>query len=126
VRALVIDDSRAVRTILSRRMTGAGFVVVEASNGQEAIRLLESGPLPDLALVDWNMPVMNGLEFLTEVRKRPEWRTMTMIMVATESEYHNVVRALTAGAHGYVTKPFTPDAIEDELELHGLGSEVTT
>jgi two-component system chemotaxis response regulator CheY len=118
--ALVIDDSRAMRTILRRIMTGAGYEVVEAGNGREALDVLETGPLPDVALVDWNMPVMNGLDFITEVREHADWRTMALMMVTTESEHGNIVRALAAGAHEYVIKPFTPDAIEEKLQLLGL------
>jgi two-component system, chemotaxis family, chemotaxis protein CheY len=120
MRALVIDDSRAMRSILRRIMTGAGYDVVEAENGREALDLLEAGPLPDVALIDWNMPVMNGLDFVTEVRSRADWRTMALMMVTTESEHSNIVRALAAGAHEYVVKPFTPDAIEEKLQLLGL------
>jgi two-component system, chemotaxis family, chemotaxis protein CheY len=99
VRALVIDDSRAMRQILARIMKGAGYEIAEAGNGKEALEVLESGPLPDIALVDWNMPEMNGLEFVTAVRARDEWRSMSMMMVTTESEQGQIVRALAAGAH---------------------------
>lgn len=120
VQALIIDDSRAMRTILKRIMTSAGFSVVEAENGREALTVLEAGPLPDVALIDWNMPEMNGLEFIQAVRERPDWRAMSMMMVTTESEQNNIVRALAAGAHEYVIKPFTPDAIMEKLHLLGL------
>ncbi|MGN6242580.1 MAG: response regulator [Motilibacteraceae bacterium] len=118
--ALVVDDSRAMRSILRRIVTGLGFTVAEAGDGQEALAAMESGPLPEVALVDWNMPVMDGLSFITEVRSRPEWRDVTLMMVTTESEHTQIVRALAAGAHEYVIKPFTPDAIADKLALLGL------
>ncbi len=76
--------------------------------------------MPDLALVDWNMPEMNGLEFVTAVRADERLRGMTLMMVTTESEQSQIVRALAAGAHEYVIKPFTPDAIIDKLTLLGL------
>jgi two-component system chemotaxis response regulator CheY len=122
--ALVIDDSRAMRSILTRIVTGLGFTADQAGHGQEALEKLEQGPLPQLALIDWNMPVMNGLEFIVAVRKRPEWRGITLMMVTTESEHAQIVRALAAGAHEYVIKPFTPDAIEEKLALLGLLQEV--
>ncbi len=125
MRALVIDDSRAMRQILARIMKGAGYEIAEAGNGKEALEVLESGPLPDIALVDWNMPEMNGLEFVTAVRARDEWRSMSMMMVTTESEQGQIVRALAAGAHEYLIKPFTPDAIFDKLHILGLSTEAS-
>ena len=122
MRALVIDDSRAMRSILRRILGQAGFDVVEAEHGQEAIELLQAGPLPAVALVDWNMPVMNGLEFIEAVRSRQEWRGVTLMMVTTEGEQGNIVKALAAGAHEYVIKPFTPDVILDKLSLLGISA----
>lgn len=122
MRALVIDDSRAMRSILRRILGQAGFDVVEAEHGQEAIELLQAGPLPAVALVDWNMPVMNGLEFIEAVRSREEWRGVTLMMVTTEGEQGNIVKALGAGAHEYVIKPFTPDVILDKLSLLGISA----
>jgi two-component system, chemotaxis family, chemotaxis protein CheY len=118
--ALVIDDSRAMRKILGRIMDGLGFEVAEAGHGQEALDILESGRIPEICLVDWNMPVMDGLTFITEVRGRREWRNVTLMMVTTESEHGQIVRALAAGAHEYVLKPFTADGIVDKLVLLGL------
>ena len=125
---MVIDDSRAMRMILKRIVTQLGFDVVEAGNGKEAMEYLESNVMnaedvpPILALVDWNMPEMNGLEFVTKVRDEPRLRGVTLMMVTTESEQNQIVRALAAGAHEYVIKPFTPDAIVEKLALLGLTS----
>jgi two-component system chemotaxis response regulator CheY len=118
--AMVIDDSRAMRSILRRIVTELGFDVVEAADGQEALDKMKTGELPDLALIDWNMPVLDGLEFVTAVRTHREWRDVTLMMVTTEGEHAQIVRALAAGAHEYVIKPFTPDAIQDKLMLLGL------
>jgi two-component system chemotaxis response regulator CheY len=76
--------------------------------------------VPELALIDWNMPEMNGLEFVAAVRRDARYRAMTLMMVTTESEQSQIVRALAAGAHEYVIKPFTPDAIVEKLALLGL------
>jgi two-component system chemotaxis response regulator CheY len=122
VRALIVDDSRAMRMMLARLMNDQGFDAVQAGDGRQALDVLESGPLPDIALVDWNMPVMDGITFLSHVRKRGEWRPMTILMVTTESEYGQIVRALAAGAHEYLIKPFTADALENKLALLGFMS----
>lgn len=126
-RAMIIDDSRAMRSILRRIVSGLSFEITEAGDGQEALELLEAATVenrvPDLCLIDWNMPVMDGYTFITEVRRRPEWRNITLMMVTTESEQGQIVKALAAGAHEYVIKPFTPDAIVEKLELLGLVSK---
>ena len=118
--ALIIDDSRSMRMILARILKEAGFEHTEAGHGQEALDHLNAGLRPDICLIDWNMPVMNGYEFVTEVRRNREWRDITLMMVTTESEHSNIVAALAAGAHEYVIKPFTADAIREKLELLGL------
>ncbi len=120
MQALVVDDSRAMRSILTRLMTGLGFEVAQAGDGEQALAVMESGPRPDVVLVDWNMPVMDGLTFIKEVRRRPEYRDVALMMVTTESEQTNIVRALAAGAHEYVVKPFTDQVIAEKLELLGL------
>lgn len=118
--ALVVDDSRAMRSILTRLLSGLGFDVAQAGDGAEAIQVLEAGTLPDVALVDWNMPVMDGLTFIKEVRSREELRDISLMMVTTESEQGQIVRALAAGAHEYVIKPFTDEVIAEKLALLGL------
>jgi two-component system chemotaxis response regulator CheY len=119
--ALVLDDSRAMRMILRRTLRDVGFEVLEAGDGQEALAVVAAAPeVPVLACIDWNMPVMNGLEFVKAVRAEPAYKAMTLVMVTTESEHGQIVRALAAGAHEYVIKPFTPDAILDKLSLLGL------
>ena len=120
MKALIIDDSRAMRSILRRIVAGLGFETFEAGDGQQALDQLNGGLLPELCLIDWNMPVMDGYTFITSVRENPAWRNITLMMVTTESEQSQIVKALAAGAHEYVIKPFTPDAIEEKLELLGL------
>jgi two-component system chemotaxis response regulator CheY len=121
MRALIVDDSRAMRRIVGRILNDAGFEVLEAGEGQEAIDVLEAqAEVPELACVDWNMPVMDGLTFITQVRKRPVWRSITLMMVTTESEQDRIVRALAAGAHEYLIKPFTGEALLEKLDLLGL------
>jgi two-component system, chemotaxis family, chemotaxis protein CheY len=121
VHAIVIDDSRAMRLILRRIVGQLGFEVLEAADGRAALDLLGSlDTVPQLALVDWNMPNMNGLEFVAAAREDARLREMTLVMVTTESEQSQIVRALAAGAHEYVIKPFTAEAMIDKLALLGL------
>jgi two-component system chemotaxis response regulator CheY len=121
MRVIVIDDSRAMRMILKRIMAGLGFEVLEAGNGQEALDVLaQQDTPPELALIDWNMPVMTGLEFIQNIRQDARYANTTLIMVTTESEQSQIVKALAAGAHEYIIKPFTPEAITEKLELLGL------
>jgi two-component system chemotaxis response regulator CheY len=125
MRALVVDDSRAMRKIIAGALRKLGYETVEAADGQEALDVLRDGPLPDLATVDWNMPVMDGLTFVTQVRANRSYRALTLMMVTTEAEHGQIVRALAAGAHEYLIKPFTVDALEDKLALLGLLPEVS-
>lgn len=127
MRALVIDDSRTMRMVLARQLTQLGFEVFEAGDGQQALDALGAcgADLPVLATVDWNMPVMDGLSFVQSVRTRPHWRAITLLMVTTEAEHGQIVRALAAGAHEYLIKPFSPDALVDKLDLLGLATERT-
>jgi two-component system chemotaxis response regulator CheY len=120
MRALVIDDSRAMRLVLGRQLERLGFEVVQAGDGLAALEALEAlgDDVPALATVDWNMPVMDGLRFVQSVRQRLQWRGMTLMMVTTEAEQAQIVRALAA--HEYLIKPFTPDALLDKLQLLGL------
>lgn len=123
MKAIVVDDSRATRTILRRALEGAGFSVAEAGDGQQALeRLAESGPL-DLALVDWNMPVMSGYELIQALRAKSSFDAMSIMMVTTESESSQVQRALEAGANEYVMKPFSPEVLREKLLLLGLLNE---
>jgi two-component system chemotaxis response regulator CheY len=121
--ALVVDDSRAIRLILRRFLQEIGFEVAEAGNGIEALEALtdlyETAD-PALCLVDWNMPEMNGIEFVGAVRAKAEWAGIRLVMVTTENEMSQVVRALEAGADEYVMKPFTKEVIIDKLSLLGL------
>jgi two-component system chemotaxis response regulator CheY len=120
VRALVIDDSRAMRRIVSGTLENLGFEVDQAGDGREGLDVLAGGDVPDLVTVDWNMPVMDGLQFVSAVRSNPAWRSVTIMMVTSESEHTQIVRALAAGAHEYVIKPFTAEAITEKIAYMGL------
>ena len=121
MRALVIDDSRAMRTILGRMLKEIGFETSEAVNGKAALEALKTaGPL-DLALVDWNMPEMNGYEFVQALRQDHAFDGMRVMMVTTEADLANVTKALEAGANEYLKKPFTKEAVTEKLSMLGIG-----
>jgi two-component system, chemotaxis family, chemotaxis protein CheY len=121
MKAMVVDDSRAMRMVLSKALAGAGFEVLQAANGKAAIESLEgNGESLDLITVDWNMPEMSGLDFVCAVRARREFAAIRLLMVTTETEIEQMQRALEAGADEYLMKPFTPEAIQDKLRLLGM------
>lgn len=121
MRALVVDDSKTTRMIIGRILREIGFEVVEAADGQQALARLEEGGRADLALVDWNMPEMSGIEFVRAVRAEPAYADMKLMMVTTESEAEQVSVALQAGADEYAMKPFTKEVIQEKLALLGIG-----
>ena len=105
-KALVIDDSRAMRTILSGILDELGYEVEGAEDGGQALLILNSGGPFDLALVDWNMPQMTGYDFVCEVREEPRFADLRLVMVTTENEISRMSEALEAGADEYIMKPF--------------------
>jgi two-component system chemotaxis response regulator CheY len=120
MRALVIDDSRAMRMILTRILKEVGFDVVEAGHGREALERLAGIRPPDLLMVDWNMPIMDGLALIKAVRADRAYDLARIMMVTTESERARVAEALAAGANDYMMKPFTREAVLKKLTRMGL------
>ena len=119
--ALIIDDSHAMRRILGKMMTGLGFEILEAENGAEGWEaFLANTDSIEVTLVDWNMPVMTGLEFVEAVRARNEFATDKLVMVTTETEPVQMTRALMAGVDEFVMKPFTTEILIDKLKLIGV------
>lgn len=118
--ALVIDDSRTMRRIITKIMAELNYDVVEAEDGQEALTALNAMERPAVALVDWNMPVMNGLEFIETVRSKREYDLLRVVMVTSEVAIPKMMQALKAGADEFLMKPFTATAIEEKLTLVGL------
>jgi two-component system, chemotaxis family, chemotaxis protein CheY len=120
-RALIVDDSKTIRMILSRILKELGYEICEAANGKEALAVMESQKAAvDFVLADWNMPEMNGLDLLKRLRQDPELAGLKVIMVTTETEMDHMVSALAAGANEYVMKPFTKDILKEKLELVGI------
>ena len=120
-KALVVDDSKAVRMILARTLKELGFEVCEAANGREALEVMEAEKAAvSLVLADWNMPEVNGFELLTLLRQNPEFSSVVVVMVTTETELDRMTAALEAGANEYVMKPFTKEILKEKLELAGI------
>jgi two-component system chemotaxis response regulator CheY len=120
-RALVVDDSRAMRMILSKTLAQTGFEVVEAANGREALETMDrEGASIGLVLLDWNMPELSGIEVVEKLRSRSAFKGVRVVMVTTETEIEQMARALEAGADEYIMKPFTREAVEDKLRLIGV------
>jgi two-component system chemotaxis response regulator CheY len=119
-KAMIVDDSRAIRMILRRILLEEGYEVREAGNGDEALALMQAEPgAIRLALVDWNMPGMNGLELLKKLRLSHNSDSLKVIMVTTESEVGHMTSALEAGADEYVMKPFTKEMLREKLTFIG-------
>src|ERR1700733_14760458 len=115
--ALVIDDSRAVRMIIGQILREMRMEVIEAGNGLEALEQLRKHPDVELVLVDWNMPEMNGLDFIRAVRNQRVYDAVRIMMVTTKNESSQIARALEAGANEYVMKPFSRDVLVAKLNL---------
>ena len=118
--ALVVDDSKVIRLLLGHRLSELGYDVTEAANGREALVKLEQSPSVELAFIDWNMPVMNGIDCLKAIRADPHFSSLIVVMVTNETEMDHIVAALDAGANDYIMKPFTPEIVREKLLLLGL------
>ena len=120
MRALIIDDSRAMRSILVGILEEAGFDTVPAADAEEALALLDSDRNFELALVDWNLPAMSGLELVVALRKIPNLEDLRLMMVTTETELDRVREALDSGADEYIMKPFDKEMLLEKLTLLGI------
>lgn len=116
MKIMIVDDSSTMRRILKNCLAKLNYEdVVEAGDGLEAQKVLEQNKDVGLALVDWNMPNMNGYELLQVIKSKDEYKDIKVIMVTTEAEKTNVVMAIKAGAANYVIKPFTPEIIGEKI-----------
>lgn len=116
---LIVDDSKVVRTLEKRIMIELGFETAEAEDGKLAEEYCKT-TMPDLILLDWHMPVMNGLEFLKVLRAMPDGAKPKVVFCTTESELNNIMQALSSGADEYVMKPFDAEIIKGKLEQVGM------
>ncbi len=123
MKALIVDDSRATRRMIGEILKGLGYEIIEAENGHVGLeRLTTSWPI-DIVMVDWNMPEMNGIEFVKAVRANEAYADLLMIMVTTETEMQRMALAFMAGVNEYVMKPFDKAALTEKLMLLGVGAE---
>ncbi len=120
MKVLVVDDSKAMRTILKRIFESVGAIVEEAGNAQEGLEKLKPETQPDIVLVDWNMPGMSGLDFVRAVRAHSHLQVLPLMMVTAETEKSQMGKALAEGANEYVMKPFTKEVIQKKLRILGI------
>ncbi len=120
---LVVDDSRVIRKVARRIIEDLGFEIAEAADGMEAMAWCRTA-MPEAILLDWNMPVMDGLEFLRQLRAEPDGKTPVVIICTVENDPARIAEALDAGANEYIMKPFDGDIIISKFAQSGLVPEM--
>ena len=116
---LIVDDSRVIRKVSRHILETLGFAVEEAENGQQALDRCDTS-MPDVILLDWNMPVMDGYEFLGNLRRMPGGDQPKVVFCTTENDVAHIREAISAGADEYVMKPFDRETLEGKLQLVGV------
>ncbi len=116
---LIVDDSRVIRKVSRHILETLGFHVEEAENGQEGLDKCAEG-MPDVVLLDWNMPVMTGIEFITQLRRRDGGDKPKVVFCTTENDVAHIREAISAGADEYVMKPFDHETLQIKLQLVGM------
>jgi two-component system chemotaxis response regulator CheY len=118
---LVVDDSRVIRKVARRILEDLGFETAEAADGMEAMAWCRTA-MPDAILLDWNMPVMDGLEFLRQLRNRPDGHLPVVVFCTVENDLEHITQALDAGADEYIMKPFDGDILQAKFVQAGLAA----
>jgi two-component system chemotaxis response regulator CheY len=117
MKLIVADDSRLIRGIIEKTVASIGFEAAQASNGKEALDILEAdGKDINLVLLDWNMPIMSGIDVIKSMRRDDRFKKIPVLMISTESEDDRIKEVINAGAQGYLTKPFTGDKLIDAIK----------
>jgi two-component system, chemotaxis family, chemotaxis protein CheY len=116
---LVVDDSSVIRKIARRILEAMGFQVIEAADGEQALDICKRG-LPEAVLLDWNMPVMDGYEFLGHLRQLPSGDQPKVVFCTTENDIDHIARAIHGGANEYIMKPFDKDIVTAKFQQVGL------
>ena len=123
MKMLIIDDSKAMRMFLQRLAGELSFQTEEAADGRDGLKkLIRNDPREpfDIALVDWDMPVMNGLELIQAVRRNQDFDSLKLMMVTAQNSMERVTMALEAGANDFLMKPVTREALEEKLQILGV------
>ena len=118
-KCLVVDDSTTIRKVIGRMFEKMDFEVREAENGQVALESCLVS-MPEVIMLDWNMPVMSGIDFLRELRKTPGGDAPKVILCTTENEFEAIQTAMSEGANEYIMKPFNEEIIKEKLEIVGV------
>ena len=116
---LIVDDSRVIRKVARQIFEASGFACEEAEDGKIALEACQK-KLPDVILLDWNMPVMDGLEFLKALRKVPDGNSPKVVFCTTENDMKHIQEALASGANEYIMKPFDADIVRSKLSQLGM------
>ncbi|WP_046021501.1 PleD family two-component system response regulator [Magnetospira sp. QH-2] len=116
---LIVDDSRVIRMVARKIVDELGFEPVEAADGKEALDACQKN-MPESILLDWNMPVMSGIEFLREMRKLPGGDKPVVVFCTTENDIEHIQEAIEAGANEYIMKPFDSEIIQAKFAQVGL------
>jgi len=116
---LVVDDSRVIRKVSRHILESLDFSVSEAENGQLALEQCNA-KMPDVVLLDWNMPVMTGIEFIAQLRRQPGGDAPKVVFCTTENDIAHIREAISAGADEYVLKPFDHETLQIKLQLVGM------
>ena len=116
MKILIVDDSITIRRIITNALKTVGFPeTIEAANGKDALEKLASANV-DFIITDWNMPEMNGLDFIKQVRANPLYSALPILMITTRGTEHDVIEALQAKVNSYIVKPFTPQELKEKIE----------
>ena len=116
---LVVDDSSVIRKVARRILEGLAFQIIEAEDGEQALQQCQKD-LPEAILLDWNMPKMDGYEFLRQLRRMPGGDRPRVVFCTTENDVAHIARALHAGANEYIMKPFDKEIVEAKFQEVGL------
>lgn len=117
---LLVDDSRAVRLVGTRMAKEIGLDPLEAEDGEKALEVARANPDLDAVLLDWNMPVMDGLTFLKKLREESRDKQPVVVMCTTENDMPRIMEAMAAGANEYIMKPFTEEIVREKLTETGV------
>lgn len=120
MKVLIVDDSRTMRRLLSSYLSPFTNEILQAEDGLDALEQLSRNPSLDLALVDWDMPRMNGLELVNAIRKESTYSEMKILMVTSHNTMEDIGAVLEAGATDYLMKPMTEEMVQDKLRLLGM------